>query len=153
MRRRDTNSPIIIGQAEEDTNTDSNLKYDMINKSSTSLRGPEEERPTYLTFSQRLSSFWHKHVDYFWGLLYRIVSLIVIIGVLIAIGIGLKYTDNIPKPEDFSKLEFNWKINPADYLTPYNASFQHNVLLNGHAHSTYSDGKMNIRQLLDWHLG
>ncbi|RCI05107.1 hypothetical protein CU098_013312, partial [Rhizopus stolonifer] len=48
---------------------------------------------------------------------------------------------------------FNWKINPRDYLQPYNTSFQYNVLLDGHSHSTYSDGKMNVRQLLDWHIG
>jgi hypothetical protein len=152
MRKRDTNSPI-IGQADEDISRDSTLKYDMINKSSTSLRRPEQEPLPPLTFSQRLSLVWHDHTDYFWGLVYRIASLIVIIGVLIAIGIGLKYTDDMPKPEDFSHLEFNWKINPGDYLTPYNASFQYNVLLDGHAHSTYSDGKMSVRQLLEWHLG
>jgi hypothetical protein len=148
MRKRDTNSPITV---DEDVSRDSStLKYDTINQSSTSLRRSPE---IPLTFSQRLSLFWHIHNNYFLGLLYRIVTLIVIIGVLIAIGIGLKYTDDMPKPEDFSHLDFNWKINPGDYLTPYNTSFGYNVLLNGHAHSTYSDGKMNVRQLLEWHLG
>lgn len=101
----------------------------------------------------RIRRLWHSHSNYLMGLASRIVAIIIIIGVLIAIGIGLKYTDGLPKPEDFSHLSFDWKINPASYLTPYNTSFQYNVLLDGHSHSTYSDGKMNIRQLLDWHLG
>jgi hypothetical protein len=87
------------------------------------------------------------------GLLIRILTLIVIIGVLIGIGLGLLYTDGLPDPEDFSQLEFDWKINPGDYLTPFNSSFQYNVLLDGHSHTTYSDGKMSPRQLLDWHIG
>lgn len=101
----------------------------------------------------RIRRLWQSHSNYLMGLASRIFTLIIIIGVLIAIGIGLRYTDGLPKSEDFSHLSFDWKINPASYLTPYNTSFQYNVLLDGHSHSTYSDGKMNIRQLLDWHLG
>ncbi|KAI8372107.1 Polymerase/histidinol phosphatase-like protein [Blakeslea trispora] len=89
---------------------------------------------------------------YLWGLLSRVISLIAIVGILIAIGIGLRYTDDMPKPEDFRQLVFDWKINPRDYLKPYNSSFEYNVLLDGHAHSTFSDGKMNVRQLLEWHI-
>lgn len=133
--------------------------YEPVNKSSTSLHLQNgslsilSSNHNTLTFRQRLRSFFQMHSDYFWGLLYRISSLIIILGVLIAIGIGLRYTDGIPKSEDFSKLTFDWKVNPRDYLIPYNTTFQYNVLMNGHAHSTYSDGKMNVRQLLQWHLG
>jgi hypothetical protein len=59
----------------------------------------------------------------------------------------------MPQEEDFSHLEFNWQVDPSSYLIPYNQSFQYNILLDGHAHSTYSDGKMNVKQLLDWHIG
>ncbi|CAO0793482.1 unnamed protein product [Mucor circinelloides] len=142
----------------EEMNSNAPLKYyEPVNKSSISLQIQDGSLSIHssqhnLTFGERLKAFLHTHSDYLWGLLYRIASLIVILGVLIAIGIGLRYTDGMPKPEDFSKLKFDWKINPRDYLTPYNTTFQYNTLMNGHAHSTYSDGKMNVRQLLDWHL-
>lgn len=124
-----------------------------INKSNTSFSpidpiiSPEPE----ITLKSRLRNLLHS--TYLKGLATRLLSLIIILAVLIAIGIGLLYTDDLPKEEDFSHLTFDWKINPTSYLTPWNTSFQYNVLLNGHAHSTYSDGKMNVRQLLDWHLG
>ncbi|GAN02430.1 conserved hypothetical protein [Mucor ambiguus] len=142
----------------DDMNSNEPFKYyEPVNKSSTSLHMQDgslsiHSSPHNKTLGERLKYFFHVHSDYFWGFLYRIASLIVILGVLIAIGIGLRYTDGLPKPEDFSKLKFDWKINPRDYLTPYNTTFQYNILMNGHAHSTYSDGKMNVRQLLDWHL-
>ncbi|KAF7721531.1 hypothetical protein EC973_004529 [Apophysomyces ossiformis] len=72
--------------------------------------------------------------------------------VLMAIGFGLQYTEGLPRSEDFSNLHFDWKIDPGSYLTPFNSSFRYNVLLDGHSHSTYSDGKMNVRQLLEWHI-
>lgn len=144
MHRREANTEPIT----EDMSRDSSFKfYEPItaNESSTSS--------TTITFRQKIAHFFHIHSDYFWGLLYRIAAFIVILGVLIGIGIGLRYTDGLPQSEDFSQLTFDWKINPGNYLTPYNASFQYNVLMNGHSHSTYSDGKMNVRQLLEWHIG
>ncbi|KAG2209508.1 hypothetical protein INT47_008352 [Mucor saturninus] len=118
-----------------------------VNKSTTSLSPTEHQIPA--TLKTRWVSLY---ATYLKGLAIRLLSLVIILAILIAIGIGLLYTDNLPKEEDFSHLSFDWKINPSSYLTPWNASFQYNVLLNGHAHSTYSDGKMNVRQLLDWHL-
>ncbi|KAI8643301.1 Polymerase/histidinol phosphatase-like protein [Parasitella parasitica] len=134
--------------------------YEPLNKSSTSLQLQDESLSTLtpptngntLSFHQRLQTFFHRHSEYFWHLLYRVATLIVTLAVLVAIGIGLRYTDSMPKPEDFSKLTFDWKVNPREYLTPYNTTFQYNVLMNGHAHSTFSDGKMNVRQLLQWHI-
>ncbi|ORX62163.1 PHP domain-like protein [Hesseltinella vesiculosa] len=90
--------------------------------------------------------------EYLRGLFIRIITVIVILGVIIALGIGLQYTDGLPTSEDFSNLEFDWQVNPSSYLTPWNQSFQYNVLLDGHSHSNYSDGKMNVKQLLDWHI-
>lgn len=108
----------------------------------------EEERP------------WHRRLwrqrpsrSYLLGFLTRLATLVTILVVLIAIGLGLRYTDDMPQEEDFSHLEFNWRVDPSSYLIPYNQSFQYNILLDGHAHSTYSDGKMNVKQLLDWHIG
>jgi hypothetical protein len=97
--------------------------------------------------------FRHRARTYSLGLLVRLLTLIAIIGVLAAIGIGLTYTDGLPDPEDYSNLVFNWTTNPSSYLRPFNTTFQYNVLLDGHSHSTYSDGRMSVRQLLDWHVG
>lgn len=132
--------------------------YNPVNKSSSSLHSADiapynAPIPSAYQNKGRISTFFHYHSNYFAGLASRIATIVVIIGVLIALGIGLRYTDNLPKQEDFSSLNFDWKINPSSYLTPYNTSFKYNVLLDGHSHSTYSDGKMNPRQLLDWHIG
>ncbi|ORZ25341.1 Polymerase/histidinol phosphatase-like protein [Absidia repens] len=89
---------------------------------------------------------------YLKGLFTRLSILTTILAVLIAIGLGLRYTDDMPEAEDFSNIEFNWRVDPSSYLTPYNQSFQYNTLLDGHCHSTYSDGKLNVKQLLDWHI-
>lgn len=101
----------------------------------------------------RTAEFRHRVLTYLLGLLVRVLTLIAIIGVLAGIGIGLTYTDGLPDPDDYSNLEFNWTISPSSYLRPYNSTFKYNVLLDGHSHSTYSDGKMTVRQLLDWHIG
>ncbi|KAL0087954.1 polymerase/histidinol phosphatase-like protein [Phycomyces blakesleeanus] len=82
----------------------------------------------------------------------RVATMVVVLGVLIGIGLGLMYTEGLPASETFSNLAFDWKVDPKSYLLPFNQSFEYNVLLDGHSHSTYSDGKMNIRQLLDWHI-
>lgn len=146
MHKRETNTEPFV----EDMSRDNSLKfYEPI----TTISDTSTSNTTPVTFRQRLQTFFHIHSNYFVGLLYRIAALIVILGVLIGIGIGLRYTDGLPQSEDFSTLSFDWKINPGDYLAPYNTSFQYNVLMNGHSHSTYSDGKMNVRQLLDWHIG
>ncbi|KAI8979286.1 Polymerase/histidinol phosphatase-like protein [Mycotypha africana] len=134
------------------SSTSSLQQRNLFNNNSNYVSHTNNRTTTRFPFRQRLSLFFCKHFDYFRGLLYRIITLIVIIGVLIAIGLGLRYTDGLPKPEDFSNLTFDWQINPRDYLKPYNASFEYNVLLDGHSHSTYSDGKMNVRQLLNWHI-
>ncbi|KAI8369562.1 Polymerase/histidinol phosphatase-like protein [Radiomyces spectabilis] len=89
---------------------------------------------------------------YWTGFLLRFAVLIALIAVLIGIGLGLRYTDGIPDHEDFSQMQFDWRVDPSSYLKPFNESFQYNTLLDGHAHSTYSDGRLNARQLLEWHI-
>ncbi|KAI9030967.1 Polymerase/histidinol phosphatase-like protein [Phycomyces nitens] len=93
-----------------------------------------------------------KLLKYLGGLAIRVATMVVVLGVLIGLGLGLMYTEGLPSSEDFSHLVFDWKVNPRSYLLPFNQSFEYNVLLDGHSHSTFSDGKMNIRQLLDWHI-
>ncbi|KAI9484535.1 Polymerase/histidinol phosphatase-like protein [Zychaea mexicana] len=91
---------------------------------------------------------------YLAGLAIRFGTVIAVIAILLAIGLGLRYTDDMPQAEDFKDLQFSWRVDPRSYLTPFNTSFgQYSVLLDGHSHSTYSDGKMSVRQLLDWHIG
>lgn len=102
--------------------------------------------------TNRVKSFLKNNSQYLKGVLIRVSVLIAVLAVLIGVSLGVIYSDNLPRSEDFSHLEFDWKITPQNYLTPYNTSQTYNVLLDGHAHSTYSDGKMNVRQLLNWHL-
>ncbi|KAI8988808.1 Polymerase/histidinol phosphatase-like protein [Pilobolus umbonatus] len=107
-----------------------------------------------LSKTAKIRLFFKSRKPFFKGVFIRTAVFISILAVLIAIGLGAIYSDHLPRPEDFSRLEFDWKINPKEYLTPFNTSFQdYNVLLDGHSHSTYSDGKMNVRQLLNWHIG
>jgi hypothetical protein len=131
-------------------NSESNDKYDDI---SPSTETENKDRPTFKACIKRMM---RRQVssDYIIGLLIRVSTVIAIIAILIAIGIGLRYTSGIiPRSEDFSQLNFDWKLRPGDYLIPLNQTFKYNVLLDGHTHSIYSDGKMNARQLIDWHVG
>ncbi|ORE05001.1 PHP domain-like protein [Rhizopus microsporus var. microsporus] len=126
-------------------NSDTSITKDM-SQHYTPLRQSDNQQKM-----SRYWAFWAQH-DYLAGFIYRLCAFIVVLGVLIALGLGLKYTDGLPSSEDFSNLQFDWKIDPSETLRPYNRSFQYNVLLDGHTHTKYSDGKMNVRQLLDWHL-
>lgn len=120
---------------------------------STTLDPNEKQPPAHQPWHRKVFQRLRPSKPYLVGVLARLATLVTILIVLIAIGLGLRYADDMPKPEDFSDLQFDWKVDPSSYLTPYNQSFKYNVLLDGHSHSTYSDGKMNVKQLLDWHIG
>ncbi|KAG2227846.1 hypothetical protein INT45_002084 [Circinella minor] len=125
--------------------------YDSVTPDNSNLTTPSDEQQQEGQGLPRCYVRLLKH--YFFGLVIRVGTVIVVIAILIAIGLGLKYTDNMPQQVDYSNLQFNWRIDPRSYLTPFNTSFgQYNVLLDGHSHSIRSDGKMNVRQLLDWHI-
>ena len=50
---------------------------------------------------------------------------------------------------DYSDIKFDWKWDPKSYLNPVNNAFgEFNVLLDGHSHTSISDGRMNPEQLL-----
>lgn len=106
-----------------------------------------------------LTTFYRRHVKpnivpYLQGLLKRILTFILVLAIIIACLLSLRYMEGLPDPSDYSQLEFDWKINASSYLTPANASFgPYNVLLDGHSHSVYSDGKMTVDELLRWHIG
>ncbi|CAG8476916.1 2985_t:CDS:2 [Cetraspora pellucida] len=58
---------------------------------------------------------------------------------------------HVPERSDYSHLEFDWKVDPSSYLRPIDNTFvDYNVLLDGHSHTTYSDGRMKPEQLLQW---
>lgn len=120
----------------------------------TSTCGQDSFQDTPRGRRRRCYAYLRRHRPYLSGLAIRLATLIVIVGVLIGLGLGLQYTEGMPRAEDFSHLTFDWQIDPRSFLSPFNSTFgSYNVLLDGHSHSTYSDGKMNVEQLLDWHLG
>ncbi|CAG8466929.1 5918_t:CDS:2 [Gigaspora rosea] len=62
---------------------------------------------------------------------------------------------HVPDKSDYSHLEFKWKVDPASYLTPMgtkDGNPQYNILLDGHSHTYFSDGRMNPEQLLQWSM-
>lgn len=87
----------------------------------------------------------------------RLLLLAVILAVLIASTLLYSFRSRQPELSDYSAVQdFDWTpINPRSYLSPMNASFgdQYDVLLDGHSHSTYSDGRMTPETLLKWHIG
>ncbi|KAF9425806.1 hypothetical protein BGZ76_003063 [Entomortierella beljakovae] len=63
--------------------------------------------------------------------------------------------DGVPLSVDYAEVQdFNWTIDPRSYLSPMNASFgtNYDILLDGHSHSIYSDGRMSPETLLKWHI-
>ncbi|CAG8458322.1 10748_t:CDS:2 [Paraglomus occultum] len=63
----------------------------------------------------------------------------------------------IPDQYDYSQVTFDWKIDPRGYLIPMNGSIgTHNdsggveILLDGHVHTTRSDGKLSPEQVIQW---
>ncbi|KAF8944412.1 hypothetical protein BGZ47_004244 [Haplosporangium gracile] len=86
----------------------------------------------------------------------RLLLLVVILAVLIVSTLFYSFRESQPELADYDSLtEFNWTpINPRSYLSPMNASFgeDYDVLLDGHSHSIYSDGRMSPETLLKWHI-
>lgn len=66
------------------------------------------------------------------------------------------FRDGQPQLSDYAAIEeFDWSpIQPRSYLSPMNSTFgNYDVLLDGHSHSTYSDGRMSPETLIKWHIG
>jgi len=66
----------------------------------------------------------------------------------------------IPDRYDYSQVKFDWKIDPRGYLIPMNAMRNERnesggveILLDGHVHTTRSDGKMSPEQVIQWGIG
>ncbi|KAG0240750.1 Polymerase/histidinol phosphatase-like protein [Mortierella sp. GBAus27b] len=85
----------------------------------------------------------------------RLIILAVILTFLIASTILYSFREGQPEESDYSQItDFDWTpTNPRSYLSPWNASFgAYDVLLDGHSHSTYSDGRMSPETLIKWHI-
>ncbi|KAG0366119.1 Polymerase/histidinol phosphatase-like protein [Gamsiella multidivaricata] len=90
------------------------------------------------------------------GPLFRALLLTGILAVLIASTIMYSLREGQPESLDYAQVnDFDWTpINPRGYLKPWNETFgdQWDVLLDGHSHSRYSDGRMGSETLLKWHI-
>ncbi|KAG0338117.1 hypothetical protein BG004_007347 [Podila humilis] len=85
----------------------------------------------------------------------RLLLVVVIIAVLIVSTLLYSFRPGQLELADYAAIqEFDWTpTQPKSYLSPMNASFgEYDVLLDGHSHSTYSDGRMDPETLLKWHL-
>ncbi|KAJ2548646.1 hypothetical protein EV175_004745 [Coemansia sp. RSA 1933] len=48
-------------------------------------------------------------------------------------------------------MEFDWTTDPRSYLSPMNSSFtDYNILLDAHLHTTYSDGVLTPKQVIEF---
>ncbi|KAJ1890362.1 hypothetical protein LPJ66_007526 [Kickxella alabastrina] len=54
---------------------------------------------------------------------------------------------------NFGAMSFDWQTNPRDHLVPFDPSYtDYNVLLDGHTHTTISDGRLTPEQLVDYSI-
>ncbi|KAJ2874898.1 hypothetical protein GGH93_002026 [Coemansia aciculifera] len=54
---------------------------------------------------------------------------------------------------DFAAMKFDWKTDPRDHLVPVDPEYSDfNVLLDGHAHTTISDGRLTPEQLVEYSI-
>ncbi|ORX94308.1 PHP domain-like protein [Basidiobolus meristosporus CBS 931.73] len=78
----------------------------------------------------------------------RALTLTLSLVILIVIVTLIKYHAT-PTTDDYSKVTFDWKVDPTKYLRPYNSTFgTYNILLDGHTHTVYSDGKLTPEQII-----
>lgn len=88
-----------------------------------------------------------------WVLHFVMVMVLTIIVIMLLVAVGIPVTDNgVPPAADYTKMEFDWHINPRSYLTPFNSSFDYNILLDAHLHTTYSDGVLSPKQAIEYSI-
>ncbi|KAJ2063799.1 hypothetical protein GGI17_001431 [Coemansia sp. S146] len=82
------------------------------------------------------------------------VLVITILIILLLAAVGIPVSDNgVPFPGDYTKMEFDWQLDPRSYLAPFNASFtDFNILLDAHLHTVYSDGALSPQQAIEFSL-
>ncbi|KAJ1845748.1 hypothetical protein LPJ70_002369 [Coemansia sp. RSA 2708] len=88
-----------------------------------------------------------------WWLLHFLQVLVLsIIVILLLVAVGIPVSDNgVPQPGDYTQMEFKWTTDPRSYLSPMNSTFgDYNVLLDAHLHTTYSDGVLSPKQVIEY---
>ncbi|KAI9500939.1 Polymerase/histidinol phosphatase-like protein [Coemansia spiralis] len=87
-----------------------------------------------------------------WLLHFIKVVFLTIVIILLLVAVGIPVSDNgVPQPGDYSKMQFNWQTDPRSYLSPMNSSFtDYNILLDAHLHTTYSDGVLSPKQVVEY---
>ncbi|BFZ55507.1 hypothetical protein PYCC9005_002548 [Savitreella phatthalungensis] len=89
----------------------------------------------------------------FAGILSRLVSCIIVVGIAIAIAIKLSYSD-APDSINRDGLTFDFHVNVSESGIPdlqtWDESLPFNFKLETHAHTTASDGEMSPEQLVHW---
>ncbi|KAJ2782173.1 hypothetical protein H4R18_002438 [Coemansia javaensis] len=90
----------------------------------------------------------------YWLLHFLQALVLSIIVILLLVAVSVPVSDHLmPSPGDYTKMKFDWKVDPRSYLTPMNASFSnYNVLLDAHLHTTYSDGSLSPKQVVEYAL-
>ncbi|KAJ2866313.1 hypothetical protein FB639_005033, partial [Coemansia asiatica] len=82
----------------------------------------------------------------------RLLAISVFVAVLAALMVPLQNSVGI-ETFNFGTMSFNWKTNPRESLVPFDSSFNdYNILLDGHAHTTVSDGRLSPEQLVDYSI-
>ncbi|KAL1923574.1 uncharacterized protein VTP21DRAFT_8554 [Calcarisporiella thermophila] len=133
-------------------NSRGNLRHRAPNKSNRSPHFITNVTLTPPAFLRSLKPSSKDVQTYLIGLFLRLAQTIIIIAVLFALLTLYKYKA-VPNTELYDKLEFEWRADPRSYLVPFNMSFgEYNILLDGHSHTTYSDGVMSPEQVINWHI-
>ncbi|KAJ1961659.1 hypothetical protein GGI12_003128 [Dipsacomyces acuminosporus] len=88
--------------------------------------------------------------SYVCGLGKRMGIMTVFLAVLTVFLVPFHESVEVPKYR-FDNMSFPWKTNPRDHLVPLDPAYNdYNVLLDGHSHTTLSDGKLTPEQLVEY---
>ncbi|OZJ03830.1 hypothetical protein BZG36_03827 [Bifiguratus adelaidae] len=126
-----------------------------IERATTNL-APNEE--ALHSSQRRADSYWQymkpRILPYLRNLCQRILTVVITLAILILVLLLLRDSEGLPEQYLWSEATFDWpQVNPASYLQPFNTSFgPYNVVLDGHSHTTYSDGRMTPEQSIQWHI-
>ncbi|KAI9503353.1 Polymerase/histidinol phosphatase-like protein [Coemansia spiralis] len=76
-----------------------------------------------------------------------------ILVVLAIVLIPVHESSGIKNAYNYRDITFDWETTPGDYLVPMNPDFSdYNVLIDGHSHTTLSDGKLTPEQLVEYSI-
>lgn len=82
----------------------------------------------------------------------RFCAVTILIAILAALTIPIQGLVELKK-YDYKRMSFEWNTNPRDHLVPFDSNYtDYNVLLDGHAHTTVSDGKLTPGQLVEYSI-